>query len=135
MVAEQHATNTRLKNLRILEMELTVATKLIEKGVDHRTTPQVWADLGAGRGTFTNALAALLPEESTVYAVDKDAASLNSIRLTSARVKLIKSINDFINTYTLPKNLDGVLMANALHFVDKKIDFINLLRKNLKASA
>ena len=34
-----------------------------------------WADLGAGRGTFTAALARLLGPGGTVYAIERDATA------------------------------------------------------------
>src|SRR2546428_3107720 len=40
--------------------------------------PGVWADLGAGTGTFTRALASLLPG-GRVYAVDQNARSLSKL--------------------------------------------------------
>jgi trans-aconitate methyltransferase len=39
----------------------------------------VWADLGAGTGTFTRALRALLPRES-IYAVDNDPAAIGALQ-------------------------------------------------------
>ena len=46
--------------------------RLLRDGVPHE--PGTWADLGAGSGAFTLALADLLPPGSLIYAVDKDAA-------------------------------------------------------------
>lgn len=60
-------------------MELSVAIKLIEKGVSRSGAPQMWADLGAGNGLFTNALSLLLPEASTIHAVELNAEALNLI--------------------------------------------------------
>src|SRR5207247_6318326 len=38
-----------------------------------------WADLGAGEGAFTLALADLLPPGSTIHAVDRDAGALDEL--------------------------------------------------------
>ena len=83
----------------------------------------MWADLGAGEGTFTRALAELLGPDSTIYAVDRDAkavAALERFALT-ARAKVIPVAADFTRPFELPgfrkKLLDGILLANALHFV------------------
>jgi len=38
-----------------------------------------WADLGAGDGTFTRALARLLGLNSRIYAVDRDAQALAAL--------------------------------------------------------
>ena len=43
----------------------------------------IWADLGAGTGTFTRALAGLLGPDCTIYAVDRDPHSV--AELSSAR--------------------------------------------------
>ena len=80
---------------------------------------QVWADFGAGRGAFTLALADLLPGGSRIYAVDVDEAALQAnaramrARFPEAKVTYLRG--DFAGTLRLPA-LDGLLMANALHF-------------------
>jgi ubiquinone/menaquinone biosynthesis C-methylase UbiE len=82
-----------------------------------------WADLGAGDGTFTRALAELLGPESRIYAVDRDASAVASITRW-ARTKapnVIAVTADFRGAFDLPglgaMQLDGILLANALHFV------------------
>lgn len=114
-------------------MELAVAIGLIEKGVDEAPAPQVWADLGAGKGLFTRALATLLQEGSTVYAVDKSSAALAAIELPSPSVTLKKIQQDFVHDLP-PEPLTGILMANALHFVENKIAFIKKIRKKIGAA-
>jgi len=80
----------------------------------------VWADLGAGSGAFTRALAALLGPTGTVYAVDNDPGALRELDrrddavAPGAEVRTI--IGDFTGPLELPP-LDGVLIANALHYV------------------
>jgi trans-aconitate methyltransferase len=86
-----------------------------------------WADLGCGSGTFTMALATLLEPESIIYAIDKNAASLHQIPTLNHNVKIEKKKMDFINQTLDVKNLDGILMANALHYVKDKTSFINKL--------
>jgi SAM-dependent methyltransferase len=76
-----------------------------------------WADLGAGSGAFTLALAALLGPSAVIYAVDRDARALrnlaDSIGAELPRVSTIHA--DFADEVSLPP-LDGILMANSLHF-------------------
>jgi len=80
----------------------------------------LWADLGAGSGVFTRALAALVGHTGTVYAIDRDARVLREVERragetpTAARVRTV--LGDFTGTLDLPP-LDGVLVANALHYV------------------
>ena len=112
-------------------MEQSVAIRLIEKGVDKSTSAH-WADLGAGSGVFTEAIATLLGKGNTIYAVDQNEASLKSIKSNPDQAVILKMKLNFItDTLTLPL-LDGILMANALHFVKAKDIFVTKLRKMLK---
>src|SRR3989442_10992843 len=66
--------------------------------------PGVWADLGAGTGTFTRALASLLPG-GRVYAVDQNARSLskpNNHRQRGAAT-IIPVVADFTRPLDLPE--------------------------------
>ena len=116
-------------------MELTTAITLIKKGVQSSTLPQTWADLGAGGGLFTKALSTLLPAGSFIYAIDQDAKALNSITIASKEITLKKVRIDFVNDPIEVDPLDGLLMANALHFVSDKVAFMTRIRKILKPTA
>jgi SAM-dependent methyltransferase len=74
----------------------------------------IWADLGAGDGTFTRALLELLGPSGRVYAVDRDRGSLDALDGTPG-VECVTA--DFSRPLDLPSSLDGILIANALHFV------------------
>jgi SAM-dependent methyltransferase len=78
-----------------------------------------WADIGAGDGTFTRALVELLGRDARIYAVDRDARGLASLRRWAARdgAGVIPVEADFTLPLELPEVLDGLLVANALHFV------------------
>jgi ubiquinone/menaquinone biosynthesis C-methylase UbiE len=79
-----------------------------------------WADLGAGAGTFTRALASLLGPAGVVYAVDRDANALRALARASARDPASAVIRTVVGDFTEPvelPTLDGVVLANALHFV------------------
>jgi len=79
-----------------------------------------WADFGAGGGAFALALRELIGPEAAIYAVDKDRSALNELeaahraRFDSTR-NLLLLPKDFSRPLDLPP-LDGVLMANSLHF-------------------
>jgi SAM-dependent methyltransferase len=81
-----------------------------------------WADLGAGSGTFSRALARRLEPGSRIYAVDRDRGAIASLaRLVADSVEVIPVIGDFTEPLKLPGvgvgQLSGMLFANALHFV------------------
>jgi len=83
-----------------------------------------WADLGAGSGAFTLALRELLGLSAEIFAVDRDRRRLSS--LEQAHRTMFGSVDhlhiipaDFTKTLDLPP-LEGVLMANSLHFFRNK---------------
>jgi trans-aconitate methyltransferase len=81
-----------------------------------------WADIGAGDGTFTRALARRLQPGSRVYAVDRDRSAIASLRrLKAPDAEIIPVAGDFTRPLKLPgigvSQLSGLLFANALHFV------------------
>ena len=100
-------------------MEVRDAAALIAPAIQQRGG--TWADLGAGAGTFTRALASLLGESGRTYAVERDRVALTKLRAladqtrsTSGEIVALKG--DFTRPLDLPP-LDGALIANALHFV------------------
>jgi SAM-dependent methyltransferase len=86
-----------------------------------RTT---WADLGCGAGTFTLALAELLATGSTIHALDRDASALRRIRSTHHGVRITTHRGDFTHSPWPFQDLDGILMANSLHYVEDQPAFI-----------
>jgi ubiquinone/menaquinone biosynthesis C-methylase UbiE len=89
----------------------------------------VWADLGAGTGTFTKALAELVGANGTIHAVDRDKHALS--QLAQSNPAIITHQQDFTEPLSL-KNLDGILMANSLHFVRKQTQVLGELSTHLK---
>jgi SAM-dependent methyltransferase len=102
----------------------------------------VWADLGAGEGAFTLALAELLGAGATIHAVDRDAAALEVLASRYARLerrlgaapKLETRVADFTRDLGLPE-LDGIVMANSLHFMKDKSPVLARVRAMLKTGA
>ncbi len=94
---------------------------LLRGGVDAKGGN--WADLGAGEGAFTLALADLLGPGAHITAVDRDTGALRRLgaevgrRFPTTRVETL--VADFRKTLPLA-GLDGVVMANSLHFVRDK---------------
>lgn len=77
-----------------------------------------WLDLGAGDGTFTRALAELLPAGSTIEAVDRDAAALRRIPRSHAGIPIRTTQHDFASLPLAWDGVAGIVLANALHFVE-----------------
>jgi ubiquinone/menaquinone biosynthesis C-methylase UbiE len=94
-----------------------------------------WADLGAGTGAFTLALADLIGPHGVIHAIDRDRSALAELRgaFVSAvpQAELRVRTADFTRRLDL-SDLDGVLMANSLHFVDDKSAVLGFVRGYLK---
>jgi ubiquinone/menaquinone biosynthesis C-methylase UbiE len=100
-----------------------------------------WADLGSGNGAFTLALRELVGSDATIYAVDKDRRALGELEnLHRARfgppsspltTNLITLNQDFSRLRDISA-LDGVVMANSLHFFKDKEKILNHVREILK---
>jgi ubiquinone/menaquinone biosynthesis C-methylase UbiE len=101
----------------------------------HPSPPLRWADLGSGHGAFTLALADLLPPHAEIYSIDRDASALREqaramrTQFPHAHVHYLPA--DFTRPLTLPP-LDGVLMANSLHFHRHKAPLLAQIRTLLK---
>lgn len=81
-----------------------------------------WADVGSGGGAFTLALAELLGPGAALFSIDRDVGALrwqaSELAARYPNVTLVTLAADF--TRPLPRPLpplDGLVMANALHFV------------------
>lgn len=90
---------------------------LLRGGV--RSAGGKWADLGSGEGAFTLALRELIGPEGEIFSVDKDEARLRAQQKSfralfpQSTVHFIRA--DFMHPLDLPA-LDGIVMANSLHF-------------------
>lgn len=109
-------------------MKVEEAVKLIEKAFDATKEPALWAELGCGNGTFTNALSEMLTEGSVVYAIDKLPQIIVGAK---TKVSINFQVADFEKEVLVLSALDGILMANALHFVKDKVAFFNHIKKYL----
>src|SRR5438309_10226217 len=110
-------------------MRLADAITLIQTADINKAGPATWADLGCGSGTFTYALAHLLAPYSTIYAVDRSVQRLQPT--TSNNVEVVFERADFIREALSFPPLDGIIMANALHYVQDKASLIEQLKTYL----
>jgi SAM-dependent methyltransferase len=94
-----------------------------------------WADLGAGSGAFTLALADLLGTAGSIHAVDRDRGAVqamaDAMRTRFPTIRLHPMVADFTGPLDLPP-LDGLVMANSLHFVRDKLPVLELVRGYLR---
>jgi len=115
--------------------------RLLRKGVLSGVIG-VWADLGAGTGAFTLALADLLATGSTIHAIDREGGGLVELERRYARFArkrsgaptLVPRIADFTDDLGL-EDLDGVVMANSLHFTRHKEPVLAHVRGMLRSGA
>ena len=93
-----------------------------------------WLELGSGAGAFTLALADLLGPGGTIHSVDRDRAALAAqaaeLRRRFPGVALRQRMADFTRALGF-SGMDGVLMANSLHFVRDKAPVLALVRSYL----
>ena len=96
----------------------------------------IWADFGAGAGAFTLALSDLVGLNAEIYAIDKDRAGLGKLEHshrerfgTSQNLHLVRA--DFTGVLSLPP-LDGIVMANSLHYFKDKTKVLRHVRTFLK---
>jgi ubiquinone/menaquinone biosynthesis C-methylase UbiE len=108
-------------------MKIDEASALIRTPLIEWNRPQSWCDLGSGNGTFTRALAQLLAPGSTIYAVDFDASALEEIPDRHNEVVIRKIVGDLESqTLRLP-TVDGMLIANTLHFIREQQSLLGRL--------
>jgi ubiquinone/menaquinone biosynthesis C-methylase UbiE len=123
-------------------MNHTDHVNLLRHGVpasDGSVMPErVWADLGAGAGAFTLALAELIGGSGSIYAIDNDANALRenerTMRARFPTATVHYRVADFTRSLrdSVPP-LDGIVMANALHFLRDKDGMVQLMRRYLKS--
>jgi len=106
---------------------------LLRDGIPQRGG--TWADFGSGSGAFTLALADLIGPSGTIYSVEKEAGTLHQQeRVMRARFPQVTAHylnSDFTGRIELPA-LDGLVMANSLHFVRDKEPVLALIVRYLK---
>lgn len=99
---------------------------------------KLWADFGSGGGAFTLALADLLGGDGEIYSVDKDQRALReqerAMQASFPHTNVHYLAADFTRPLTLPP-LDGIVMANSLHFQRDKSPALQLVLRYLRPAA
>ena len=96
-----------------------------------------WADIGAGQGAFTLALADLLGPGGRIVAVDRDGGALREneravrARFPAVSIEVLQA--DLTGPLVLPA-LDGLVAANSLHYVsrDRQVAVVQALAAHLR---
>ena len=106
---------------------------LLRKGIP--APGGVWADFGSGAGAFTLALADLIGPTGHIYSVDKNGSALRE-QERAMRSRFPNTTVHYLSAdFTLRLDiepLDGIVMANSLHYVRKKDPVLQLIRSYLK---
>lgn len=107
--------------------------RLLRKAVNRPHT--IWADIGSGEGAFTLALADLLGTDDRIYSVDKNEHALHvqeeKMNAAFPHIECTYIHRNFQDKLYLPQ-LDGIIMANSLHFVENKVEVLTHLLRYLK---
>ncbi|HET8522716.1 MAG TPA: class I SAM-dependent methyltransferase [Thermomicrobiales bacterium] len=95
----------------------------------------VWADFGSGSGAFTLALRDIAGRDVEIWSVDQDRQTLQEQqrafdrRFPGTHLHLVHA--SFTNVLDLPP-LDGLLVANAIHYVSDAAALLSFWRDYLK---
>jgi len=95
---------------------------------------QKWADLGCGTGLFTKALANLLPKGSHIHAIDADKNAIKQIPVAYKGIHIESSVGDFTDEAFQFEEMDGIMMANSLHYVKDKENFLKRMINSLSVA-
>ncbi len=106
---------------------------LLQKGIPEKGG--IWADLGSGTGAFTLAIADLIGPTGHIYTIDKDQRALKdqekAMRTNFPTTTVHYITADFTRQLDLLP-LDGIIMANSLHYVRHKDPVLQLVRSYLR---
>jgi len=113
-------------------MRLRDAVEMLAGSDVAALVPTTWADLGCGDGTFTVALASVLAPGSIIHAMDRDSSVLRGIPSVHNEVRITTHVGDFSHPWPFT-DVDGILMANSLHYVEHQAVFIRSCERQMNA--
>ncbi len=115
-------------------MLLEEAISLINNANIDQGQPATWADLGCGSGMFTRALSSTLPANSTIIAVDNMRPDKQIVSVAENVTIHFQQGNFEKDNLQLPL-LNGILMANSLHYIADKNRLLHHLKTYLQPEA
>src|SRR5512143_3423710 len=116
-------------------MNHTDHVALLREGIEQ--PGGVWADFGSGTGAFTLALADLIGPTGVIYSIEQDRSALAQ-QERAMRERFPNTIVQYrVADFTRPIRdsvpaLDGLVMANALHFQRRPEPVVQLLKSYLR---
>lgn len=110
-------------------MKIKEAVRFLECARPAVESTRIWADLGCGEGIFTHALAQLIEPKGVVFAIDQDKEVFTRMRNAGASIECVEG--DFERDDLDLPALDGILMANSMHYVKDKPALLNRLKDYL----
>jgi SAM-dependent methyltransferase len=111
-------------------LKLEDAVVLIKNDRITNDRPGIWADLGAGSGLLTRALAICLGAGSKILAVDKKQGP--AFPPPANKVVIDRLLLDFVSDALPFRDLHGIMMANSLHYVKDKPAFVEKIKPMLR---
>ena len=109
-------------------MTSSEASALIQAAISEKRK-ETWMDLGCGSGTFAYALAGLLTTGSRIVAIDKLSQHIAKER-NGVVINFLQA--DLENQVLSYRDMDGILIANTLHYISDQPGFIQRIKPWLK---
>ncbi len=103
-------------------MKVVEAQQMIASATIFSETPSTWADLGCGSGVFTRALANQLSANSKIIAIDSEKQTFPENIGNDVQTDFM--LANFEQENLLSPVLDGIMMANSLHYIKEKEEFL-----------
>lgn len=98
---------------------------------------QIWADFGSGDGAFTLALSDLGGSLTEIYSFDTDESRLSLQKKKFGEMFPVANVHFLPQDFTKPLDLpvlDGIIMANSLHYLENQALFLVKIKEYLKPS-
>jgi len=115
-------------------MDHTDHVNLLHGGV---TPGGVWADFGSGTGAFTLALAELIGPSGVLHSIERDEYAVRQQQRAFHDRFPDRRVHYHMADFTRPidlQGLDGLVIANALHFYREPLSIVQGLKAHLKPS-